>query len=54
MFRCNLKIIRHDYPHIQKWLLHLYYDETGTMGAFRSTTDFAAVSMSRIIHCTVG
>jgi putative glutathione S-transferase len=45
MFRCNLKMIRHDYPHIQKWLLHLYYDETDeTRGAFRETTYFDAVS----------
>ena len=45
MFRCNLKMIRHDYPHIQKWLMHLYYDETeGTRGAFRDTTYFDAVS----------
>jgi putative glutathione S-transferase len=45
MFRCNLKMIRHDYPHIQKWLMHLYYDETEeTRGAFRATTYFDAVS----------
>lgn len=45
IFKCNLKMIRHDYPHIQKWLLHLYYDESEeTRGAFASTTDFTAVS----------
>ncbi|KAM0717903.1 hypothetical protein Q7P37_006235 [Cladosporium fusiforme] len=45
MFRCNLKMIRHDYPNIQKWLLNLYYDETEeTRGAFRKTTYFDAVS----------
>ncbi|KAM0704050.1 hypothetical protein Q7P35_008282 [Cladosporium inversicolor] len=44
MFRCNLKMIRHDYPHIQKWLMHLYYDETDeTRGAFRDTTYFDAI-----------
>lgn len=43
MFRCNLKMIRHDYPNIQKWLMHLYYDETDeTRGAFRDTTYFEA------------
>lgn len=48
LFKCNLKIIRHDYPNIQKWLLHIYYDmsEEETRGAFRSTTHFDAVSSS--------
>jgi len=41
LFRCNLKMIRHDYPHIQKWLMHLYYNEA----AFRETTYFDAVSL---------
>jgi putative glutathione S-transferase len=41
LFRCNLKMIRHDYPHIQKWLMHLYYNEA----AFRETTYFDAVSV---------
>jgi len=47
MFRCNLKMIRHDYPHIHKWLLHIYYDLSPeeTRGAFSSTTDFVAVSV---------
>lgn len=46
MFRCNLKMIRHDYPHIQKWLLHLYYDDSDvTRGAFRNTTYIDAVSL---------
>jgi len=39
LFRCNLKMIRHDYPHIQKWLQHLYY----TNEAFRETTYFDAI-----------
>ena len=51
MFRCNLKMIRHDYPHIQKWLMHLYYDETEeTRGAFRDTTYFDAVSHLIWLH----
>lgn len=40
LFRCNLKMIRHDYPHIQKWMMNLYY----TNDAFRETTYFDAVS----------
>lgn len=55
MFRCNLKMIRHDYPNIQRWLLHLYYDESPeeTKGAFAKTTDFQAVSSSKgLLHRT--
>jgi len=41
-----MKMIRHDYPHIHKWLLHIYYDLSleETRGAFALTTDFDAVS----------
>lgn len=35
-FKCNLKMIRHDYPHIHKWLRHLYWD----IPAFKETTNF--------------
>jgi len=47
IFKCNLKMIRHDYPNLQKWLLHIYYDlsENETRGAFRKTTHFDAVSL---------
>jgi putative glutathione S-transferase len=45
LFKCNLRMIRHDYPHIHAWLKRLYWDENkDTNGAFKSTTDFAAVS----------
>lgn len=46
LFRCNLKMIRHDYPHLHEWLLYIYYDlsQEETRGAFSSTTDFVAVS----------
>lgn len=48
MFRCNLKMIRHDYPHLDKWLRHCYYDESDeTRGAFRKTTYFDHVSTSQ-------
>lgn len=47
MFRCNLKMIRHDYPHLQRWLQHLYYEESEvTRGAFRTTTNLEHVSGS--------
>nr|OQO32655.1 hypothetical protein B0A51_00033 [Rachicladosporium sp. CCFEE 5018] len=43
-FRCNLKMIRHDYPNIQRWYSHLYYDETEeSRGAFRNTTYFDVI-----------
>ncbi|KAL7269272.1 S-glutathionyl-(chloro)hydroquinone reductase [Rhizina undulata] len=35
-FKCNIKMIRHDYPAIHKWLRHLYWD----IPAFRETTNF--------------
>jgi putative glutathione S-transferase len=46
IFKCNLKMIRHDYPNIHRWLRTLYWDE-GDMtngGAFKKTTKFSAVS----------
>ncbi|KAK4539883.1 hypothetical protein LTR36_010277 [Oleoguttula mirabilis] len=45
LFKCNLKMIRHDYPSLQRWLLHIYYDLSPeeTRGAFRSTTHFAPI-----------
>ncbi|TKA67386.1 hypothetical protein B0A55_07822 [Friedmanniomyces simplex] len=45
LFKCNLKMIRHDYPNLQKWLLHIYYDlsEQETREAFEKTTYFDAI-----------
>ncbi|PYI15538.1 transferase [Aspergillus violaceofuscus CBS 115571] len=42
IFRCNLKMIRHDYPLIDRWYRRLYYDETSRTrgGAFKKTTFF--------------
>jgi putative glutathione S-transferase len=46
IFKCNLKMIRHDYPRIDRWYRLLYYDESGlTRGAFRKTTYFDVVSV---------
>ncbi|KAL1958117.1 hypothetical protein VTO42DRAFT_5157 [Malbranchea cinnamomea] len=41
-FKCNLKMIRHDYPSIHRWLRMLYWDESDLTnhGAFRKTTFF--------------
>jgi len=39
IFKCNLGMIRVDYPHIHQWLREVYWDETSeTRGAFKSTT----------------
>ncbi|ORX33591.1 glutathione S-transferase [Kockovaella imperatae] len=35
-FKCNLGSIRHDYPHINRWLKNLYWNNP----AFKDTTDF--------------
>ena len=35
-FKCNLGMIRHDYPQVNNWLKNLYWNVEG----FRETTDF--------------
>lgn len=35
-FKCDLGTIRHNYPHINKWLKNLYWNND----AFKNTTDF--------------
>lgn len=35
-FKCNIKMIRHDYPYLHKWLQKLYWQDD----AFKLTTDF--------------
>ncbi|KAK6223355.1 hypothetical protein LQW54_000472 [Pestalotiopsis sp. IQ-011] len=40
VFLCNLKSIRHDYPHLNLWLRRLYWDRGEvTNGAFYRTTE---------------
>ncbi|KAL4962637.1 haloacid dehalogenase, type II [Aspergillus stella-maris] len=48
IFKCNLKMIRHDYPLIDKWYRRLYHDESDRTngGAFKKTTFFKPVSQS--------
>ncbi|EOD46329.1 putative glutathione s-transferase protein [Neofusicoccum parvum UCRNP2] len=40
LFKCNLKMIRHDYPRIDRWMRTLYWDESERTGggAFKKTT----------------
>lgn len=42
IFLCNLKMIRHDYPNLSRWLRHLYWDESDNTndGIFKKTTFF--------------
>jgi glutathionyl-hydroquinone reductase len=45
IFKCNLKMIRHDYPRLDKWLRTLYWDESDRTngGVFKNTTFFDVV-----------
>jgi glutathionyl-hydroquinone reductase len=47
LFKCNLKMVRYDYPRLHTWMRRLYwgYGATGDMGGnvFRRTTLFDAV-----------
>jgi putative glutathione S-transferase len=46
IFKCNLKMIRYDYPKLHAWVRNLYWDESErTRGAFKNTVDFQAVSI---------
>ena len=51
LFKCNLKMIRHDYPKLDKWYRHCYYDESEeTRGAFKKTTWFDHVSSLQLVE----
>lgn len=45
LFKCNLKMIRHDYPKLHQWLRKLYWDssEETNGGVFGSTTHFVPI-----------
>ena len=47
IFMCNLKMIRHDYPRLSRWLRNLYWDGGRTLNgrAFKDTVDFWTVSL---------
>ncbi len=46
LFRCNLRMIRYEYPKLHDWIRRLYWDEGAESngGAFRETTKFDQVS----------
>ena len=47
IFNCNLKMIRHDYPRLSRWLRNLYWDGGKVINghAFKDTVYFYAVSI---------
>ena len=49
IFGCNLKMIRHDYPRLSRWLRNLYWDGGKTLRGevWKNTVDFWTVSFSR-------
>jgi putative glutathione S-transferase len=49
LFKCNIKMIRLDYPRLHTWLRRLYWSEGPETagGAFKSTTHFDVVSNPR-------
>jgi putative glutathione S-transferase len=50
-FKCNLKMIRYEYPRLHYWLRNLYWDPSGvTHGAFRDTVRFESVSCITILR----
>jgi glutathionyl-hydroquinone reductase len=55
-FKCNIRMIRHDYPNLQKWYQHIYYDQSPdeTRDAFGKTTYFEAVSTIVFESCCAG
>jgi hypothetical protein len=46
IMKCNLKMIRYEYPRLHDWLRRLYWDESERTngGAFKKTVNFQAVS----------
>ena len=45
IFKCNLKMIRYEYPRLHDWLRRLYWDESEVTngGAFKNTVEFQLV-----------
>jgi putative glutathione S-transferase len=57
IFKCNLKMIRYEYPNLHAWLRRLYWDEGDKTngGAFHKTVDFEAyrVGYARAVRTPV-
>jgi putative glutathione S-transferase len=51
IFKCNLKMIRYNYPRLHTWLRTLYWDESEkTSAAFKKTTRFETVSVTYLVY----
>ena len=52
LFKCNLKMVRGDYPAVHAWMRRLFFDRSEvTRGAFGSTTYFEHVSLFDSLSC---
>lgn len=51
VFKCNLKMIRYDYPLLHTWLRRLYWDDGPETagGAFKKSTNFDMVCYDRLL-----
>jgi putative glutathione S-transferase len=47
IFKCNLRMIRYEYPRLHAWVRGLYWADGRVGRAFRGTVDFDAVSHFR-------
>ena len=52
LFKCNIKMIRLDYPRLHAWLRRLYWDEGPETagGVFKKSTQFEEVSQCSPMH----
>ena len=50
LFKCNIKMVRLDYPRLHAWLRRLYWDEGPETagGAFKKSTHFEVVSVTSV------
>lgn len=51
LFKCNIKMIRRDYPRLHEWVRRLYWSEGPETngGAFKTTTHFEVVSLCLLL-----
>lgn len=50
IFWCNLRMIRHDYPRLHRWLRNLYWDESDKTngGVFKKTSFFGTCASAHL------
>jgi len=56
IFKCNLRMIRHDYPKLHAWLRRLYWDDDkeSNGGAFKKTTNFDHIKKGYVLATKSG